>query len=339
MLVENQKAKVKWSKNNKQWYMDKGYVFTQYKDEFDVDVNDLTHGSHIKVDVVCDYCGKIIKVAWRDYLRYEYDKYSCKHCRQRKTSEYNLNERQDYLYNGALKTCEENGYTLLTPKEYILNSASRVEYLCDKHGTNKTKIYTLLLGHGCPQCAYESNGNNAKLDIDFVEKRINECGGTWLNKNEYTGWADKNLLIRCPMCGEPFVTSYNSFTHRGGQFCPSCTKVHSVGENKIEEYLVSYGIPFEREYRFYNCKDKIRLPFDFYIKTMDICIEFNGRQHYESIAYFGGDEHFQIQKKHDEIKRQYCQDNGIYLLVIPYWDIDDIDNILDEVFNLHEDIV
>ena len=69
------------------------------------------------------------------------------------------------------------------------------------------------------------------------------------------------------------------------------------------------------------------------------CIEFNGRQHYESIAYFGGDEHFQIQKKHDEIKRQYCQDNGIYLLVIPYWDIDDIDNILDEVFNLHEDIV
>lgn len=338
MLVENH-VKIKWSKRNKQWYVNKGYVFTQYQDELLVDVDDLMHGSHVKVDVICDYCGKIVQVAWKDYVHYKYDKYSCKHCRQRKTNEYNLSERQDYLYDGALKTCEINGYTLLTSKEDILTAESRVEYLCDKHGINETKVYTLLLGHGCPQCAYELKSNNAKLDADFVEKRINECGGIWINKNEDTGWSDKNLIITCPMCGSPFVTSYNSFTHSGGQFCPNCTKIHSVGENKIEEYLISHGIPFEREHRFDNCKDKIRLPFDFYISNYNICIEFNGKQHYEPVSYFGGTERFSSQKRHDDIKRKYCNDNGIYLLVIPYWDIDDINEILDEIFNLHDDIV
>lgn len=339
MLVENQIVKIKWSKRNKQWYADKGYVFTQYQDEFLVDINDLTHGSHVKVDVVCDYCGEIVQVAWKDYLHYKYDKYSCKHCKQRKTSEYNLSDRQDYLYNGALKTCETYGYTLLTSKEDVLTAESRVKYLCDKHGINETKIYTFLLGHSCPQCAYELNSNNAKLDTDFVEKRINECGGTWINKNKYTGWSDKNLIITCPMCGSPFVTSYNLFTHSNGQFCPNCTKTHSVGENKIEEYLVSHGIPFKREHRFDNCKDKICLPFDFYISSYNICIEFNGKQHYEPVSYFGGTEHFFNQKRHDDIKSRYCNDNGIYLLIIPYWDIDDINEILDEIFNLHDDIV
>lgn len=119
--------------------------------------------------------------------------------------------------------------------------------MCNKHGVNETKVYTLLLGHGCPGCAYESNGNNAKLSADFVDKRIRECGGVWMNKDEYAGWCVKNLIIKCPACGEPFVTSYNSFTQHGGQFCDNCTKTRSVGENIIEGYLNEHDIPFECE--------------------------------------------------------------------------------------------
>lgn len=339
MLVENQTVKVTWGNRNKNWYEDKGYEFTKFGDKFNVAVDDLTDGSHVKVDVVCDYCGDIVHVAWRDYRNYKYDKYSCKHCRQKKTSENTLKQRQDYLYNRAMSVCNENGYTLLTHKSDIKTAETRVEYLCPKHGINETKIYTLMLGHGCPKCAYEEKADMAKHNPDFVEKRIAECGGVLLNKKDYDRWLTKNLIVKCPMCGEPFVTSYNSFTHHGGQFCSNCTRSHSVGENKIEEYLNDNNILFEREYRFDGCKDKISLPFDFYLPDYNMAIEYQGTQHYEPVDYFGGKENLEYVQKHDNIKSTYCEENAIYLLVIPYWDFDFIDEILEETLNLHEDIV
>lgn len=47
----------------------------------------------------------------------------------------------------------------------------------------------------------------------------------------------------------------------------------------------------------------------------------------------------QIQKR-DDIKTNYCKNNGIVLIRIPYFDFDNISNILDrKIKNLHEDIV
>nr|DAV62701.1 MAG TPA: hypothetical protein [Caudoviricetes sp.] len=37
-------------------------------------------------------------------------------------------------------------------------------------------------------------------------------------------------------------------------------------------------------------------------------------------------------QKHDEIKNQYCKDNNIFLIRIPYWDNDDIEYILFDNF-------
>lgn len=334
MLIENQQVLVKWHTNNKQWYINKGYEFTKYKDEFYVDVKDLTPGSKIKVDVKCDYCGKIIPVAWKDYIHYKHNKYSCAHCRQKKTSEYDLQKRQEYLYNGALKTCKKFGYTLITSKNDILTSSSRVQYSCKRHGINETKIYTLLLGHGCPGCAYEFQAEKAKYSPDFIEQRVMECGGILLNKNDYQGWDVKNLRIRCPSCGKPFITSYNSFTHHGTQIRPDCSKTHSIGEKIIETYLTNHQIPYIREARFEDCKDIYPLPFDFYIEDFNTCIEFNGKQHYDPVEYFGGEKHFQRQIKHDAIKQEYCDQNNICLLTIPYWDINSIDSILDNLFHI-----
>lgn len=339
MLVENQKVQQKWSKRNKQWFINKGYTFTKFGDMFYVSPNDLTYGSHVKVNVECDYCGNIVSIPWKDYIKYRYDKYSCKHCRQKKTSEYNLKQRQDYLYNGALSVCEEKGYKLLTPKEDIKTAETRIEYLCNKHGINETKIYTLMLGHGCPGCSHEENANKKKHDADYIEERINEYGGILLNKNEYLGWNIKNLIVLCPVCNKPFITSYSSFICHDGQLCPDCTKVHSVGEKKIESYLNNHKIFFKQEYRFDDCRDKIALPFDFYLPDYNILIEYQGRQHYESINYFGGEEAFGKRMYHDNIKRDYCRNNNLTLLEIPYWDLNSIDIILDKALNLHDDIV
>lgn len=47
-------------------------------------------------------------------------------------------------------------------------------------------------------------------------------------------------------------------------------------------------------------------------------LECQGRQHYEAIDYFGGEEQFEIQKRNDKKKRDFAKANGIPLIEIPY---------------------
>lgn len=67
MLISNT-VKIKWNSKIKKRYVDLGYVFTKMNDEFDVSVNDLTDGSNAIVSIQCDYCGKVIKKKWCNYI-------------------------------------------------------------------------------------------------------------------------------------------------------------------------------------------------------------------------------------------------------------------------------
>jgi very-short-patch-repair endonuclease len=92
--------------------------------------------------------------------------------------------------------------------------------------------------------------------------------------------------------------------------------------------LLSTGINFIQQKKFPECKNINCLPFDLYLPTHNLCIEFDGRQHYESISFFGGDDGFIKRKKNDFIKNQFCKNNNIELIRISYEDINIIDNIL-----------
>jgi hypothetical protein len=65
-------------------------------------------------------------------------------------------------------------------------------------------------------------------------------------------------------------------------------------------------------------KTKYKLAFDFYLPEQNICIEYNGIQHYEPIKYFGGIEEFDKRIERDKIKIEYCKKNNIRLIVIKY---------------------
>ena len=57
-------------------------------------------------------------------------------------------------------------------------------------------------------------------------------------------------------------------------------------------------------------------------------IEYDGEQHFRPIEYFGGQKKFELQQKHDTIKNEYCKNNGIPLLRIPYFKYDNIEEEL-----------
>ena len=109
----------------------------------------------------------------------------------------------------------------------------------------------------------------------------------------------------------------------------------SSGEDRIKDVLELYNIPYEREKKFDGCKNKRRLPFDFYIESLKICIEYDGEFHHKSQKHFGGDPVLSRIKINDSIKNKWCEDNGINLIRISYKDKWKILEILKEKLGLN----
>ena len=108
--------------------------------------------------------------------------------------------------------------------------------------------------------------------------------------------------------------------------CPKCNK--SKGELEIEKYLLNKKIKYFSNYKFDDCRNIYKLSFDFFLSKLNICIEYDGRQHYEVIDIFGGEEYLKKQIINDKIKTKYCIDNDIKLIRISY-----LENIKERLTN------
>jgi hypothetical protein len=136
-----------------------------------------------------------------------------------------------------------------------------------------------------------------------------------IDLNEYHS---VQFLCRCE-CGR--VTKVLSSNLKSGntQSCGFCGN-NSHGNIAIEKLLTNNNIPFEREKRFETCKDKNCLPFDFYINNQYL-IEFDGKQHFTNQNTFFNSEETQ---RHDKIKNEWCKNNNIPLIRIPYTHLEDL---------------
>lgn len=93
-MIVTKVVNVSWNPRNKKIYEELGYKFTKIGDKFLIPIKHLPKGSQIKVEVKCDYCGLIKKIAYRTYLTQNkmdiVNKYSCNKCKGKKISESNL---------------------------------------------------------------------------------------------------------------------------------------------------------------------------------------------------------------------------------------------------------
>jgi very-short-patch-repair endonuclease len=94
------------------------------------------------------------------------------------------------------------------------------------------------------------------------------------------------------------------------------------------KYLDNKKIRYHREYKFDDCKNINLLKFDFYLPDYNLCIEYDGRQHFESMDIFGGDIEFEKRKKNDKIKNDFCKDSKIRMLRVSYFE-KNIESLLD----------
>ena len=207
------------------------------------------------------------------------------------------------------------------------NTNTKICIICPEHGEFWQTPHNHLAGHGCPICG----GTSLLNTEEFIKKAIL----VHENKFNYDKVQYKNnetkVCIICPEHGEFWQTPYNHLSGFGCSFC-----VKSKGIIEIIKQLKDFNINIITEYRFENCKDKNSLPFDIYLPNYNICIEYDGEQHFEPIRFNGislekAKEIFERTKKHDTIKNNYCKENNIQLIRIPYWNKNLIKEILKEI--------
>lgn len=180
-------------------------------------------------------------------------------------------------------------------------------------------------GRRCPKCA----GKLRKSTEYFKDEVCQLVGDEYRVLGEYTG-AMSDIMIKHNKCGHAWDVMPSNFLR--GTRCPKCNS--SQGELKVEKFLICNCIVYESQYKHDDCKNINPLPFDFAVfdkkDNLVFLIEYDGKQHFEPIEYFGGQEQFEYQQYNDNIKNQYCKDNNIPLLRVPYWEFDNIEEMLEE---------
>ena len=68
-MILSEFVEIKWSGNNKKYYIEKGYVFTKIGENFNIKIGDLSKGNGIKVHVKCDVCGNEKYITYQRYIK------------------------------------------------------------------------------------------------------------------------------------------------------------------------------------------------------------------------------------------------------------------------------
>lgn len=229
----------------------------------------------------------------------------------------------------------KNGNKLLNPEEYINIKAENLRIICGSCGNEfTTSLSSINNSDGaCLKCAHKKTRESLILSSEEVKRRIDSVNGNiLLNPEDYKGNSISNLKIKCGECGEAYITTLANYEYNQKIRCDKCSQRISVPERKVMEIFHKFNISYEYNHRFDDCRGKYRpLPFDFYLEAIKTIVETDGQHHYRPIW---GVEHFTRTKEYDKIKNQYCLKNNIHLIRIPYWDFDNIEQILIKELNL-----
>jgi len=189
------------------------------------------------------------------------------------------------------------------------NTHTKVKIICPEHGEFFQSPHNHLLW-GCKKCS-----GVQKLTTEEFIKRAKKIHGDIYDysKVEYKSSFGKVKII-CP--------NHSEFEQRArahasvGNGCPICKM--SKGEKAVFRFLSENNVKFIPQKKFRDCRDKRMLPFDFYLPKLNICIEFDGEQHFREVELFGGKEEFENRERRDKIKTKYCKEKGIKLFRIKY---------------------
>lgn len=273
--------------------------------------------SSTKIEIKCNTCGLIFYQTPSHHLAGE----GCPNCSKIKQHNNLKISNDDFI--ARAKKIHKNKYDYVNVTYQGMHK--KVKIHCNICGYDFFQTPANHLNNrGCPNCKKITNTikklKKAENVFYNLIKHIHKNRYDYSN-SKYKGMR-KKIEIKCNKCGKIF--NQTAMSHLNGSGCPYCKQ--SKGEIQIQNWLDEHSIEYIPQFRFEDCRDKNPLPFDFYLPKHHVCIEFQGKQHYD-LKFFINKYKKQISiakhkynklKTHDKIKKVYCKSNKIKLLEIKY---------------------
>lgn len=96
----------------------------------------------------------------------------------------------------------------------------------------------------------------------------------------------------------------------------------SAGERAVSAYLIKRNIRYTPQKTFPELVSPITgapLFLDFWLDDEYRIIELDGRQHFGPVGHFGGQDAFEVQRRHDAAKNVFAAQNEFHMIRVPYY--------------------
>lgn len=191
---------------------------------------------------------------------------------------------------------------------------------------------SLYQGCACPECGKIKRSKSRTKTQEQFEIDLNKANPFISVIGKYIG-AHKKVKCKCKKCDNEWYAIPSNLLNNSAS-CPRCNL--SSGERKMLTILDDMNIKYIPQYSFNDCKNVFPLRFDAFDVENNVGFEYNGEQHYQPINMssktYNSKEEFEKTINRDRIKYKYCKDNNIPLIIIPYWEKDNMRNfILEEI--------
>lgn len=280
-----------------------------------------------KMEFLCTRHNKLFSATPNNILRGE----SCPLCGK----ELNSARRTKTTYDFIQEVSSIFGDEITVISEYK-GSRNKVTCRCNIHKIEFTSNSSRLVRGStspCPICQAENTRKRCVKSNEQFLRELADANPNIVALEEYKDDHSK-ILCRCKIHNYEWFAMPNKILHKYTG-CPRCCAYHN--ENVIAKILDKWGYDYFLQKRFIDCNDKNALPFDVYLPSFNICIEYDGEQHFYPLrrgkmSQEDAEKSFQATLRHDKIKNKYCKKNGIYLIRIPYFEKENIEYILFDEF-------
>ena len=226
---------------------------------------------------------------------------------------------EEFIERSILVHGDKYDYSLMEYK----NVDTKIKIICPEHGVFEQTPHHHLNGIKCPNCSHNKKITTEEFIIKSKEIHGDRYDYSLVN---YKHTKYNKIKIICPIHG---IFEQAPYEHKNGSGCPIC--MESKGERIIRNILIQKNIKYETQKKFKECKYINILSFDFYLNEYNICIEYDGEQHFKKFRFEKDNNKLIIRQKRDQIKNEYCINNNIRLIRIKF--DENIEEKLNELFN------
>lgn len=181
--------------------------------------------------------------------------------------------------------------------------------------SNETLIYLMsfLAGYEYPEISRESFLAGQVQQNDFVRQMSDILNGyQYTDCFRYSGFFNNEFFL----FAKSFVTP-NDAWHIIMPFCDKAIKDEHI---RLPKWRREFMLYYWFKSIFDDAVFQYRAPWlegqslDIYIPSLKLGVEYQGRQHYEKVGFFGGDEEFELRMKEDQKKRLKCLEQGVSVI-------------------------